>query len=100
MPSTGDDEVVFARDHLASPAQLFRLDARGSETALTSFNASRLAAIAFGAHEQFSFSGWNGEKVYGYVVKPWNFQAGKTYHILVEGFEGAVGTYDLRLGCN
>ena len=31
--------------------------------------------------EQFSFKGWNGETVYGYVVKPYGFAAGQRFPV-------------------
>ena len=91
----GDDELVYARDHLASPAQLFRaaLDGTGAR-ALTDFNAQRLAAIRFGSHEQFSFAGAGGDTVHGYVVKPWNYAAGEKYpvaFIIHGGPQGSMG---------
>lgn len=36
---------------------------------------------AFGQYEQFSFRGWNDETVYGYVMKPANYEEGKTYPV-------------------
>ena len=34
-----------------------------------------------GKAEQFSFTGWNGDTVYGYVVKPADFDPAKTYPV-------------------
>ena len=34
-----------------------------------------------GEPEQFNFKGWNDETVYGYVVKPVNFDPNKTYPV-------------------
>jgi dipeptidyl aminopeptidase/acylaminoacyl peptidase len=48
---------------------------------LTSANATLLGARTLGAFEQFSFKGWNGETVYGYVVKPAEFAADRKYPI-------------------
>ena len=72
--SASRDAIVYARDDLKSTAQLYRLAPRGGEpVALTRFNAARMAGLALGDYEQFSFPGWNDETVYGYVVKPANF---------------------------
>ena len=43
----------------------------------TAFNKDRVASAGFGEPEQFTFPGWNGETVHGYVVKPAGFEAGK-----------------------
>ena len=39
----------------------------------------RLRGVALGEPEQFTFAGWNGETVYGYVVKPADFDPAKKY---------------------
>ena len=48
---------------------------------ITETAAERLPDVAFGAAEQFSFRGAGNATVYGYVVKPWNYQAGQTYPV-------------------
>lgn len=76
------DALIVAHNTLASPSQLFRIRLGGSAPLqLTQHNAAALAATGFGDYEQFSFKGWNDEKVYGYVVKPVGFVAGKKYPI-------------------
>jgi len=93
--SAGPGVVVVARDHLASPAQLFRLDARGRvEKQLTQHNADRLAEIEFGAYEQFRFQGAAGDTVYGWVVKPVGFEPGRRYpvaFVIHGGPQGSMG---------
>ncbi len=80
--SIGDDAIVFARDSLAGPANLFRTGLRGGAAVqLTDFNRERLADIRLGAFEQFSFAGAAGHTVYGWVVKPWNFVEGQRYPV-------------------
>jgi dipeptidyl aminopeptidase/acylaminoacyl peptidase len=86
--AVGANAIVFVRDTLTSPAQLFALDAkRGTARALTDFNRERLADVTMGEPEFFDFKGWKDERVEGYVVKPWNYEAGKKYPIafLVHG---------------
>ncbi|MCX7562651.1 S9 family peptidase [Xanthomonadaceae bacterium XH05] len=91
----GRDALVFTRSTLTSPAQVFtsRLDGSGERT-LSAFNADKLNDVRFGDYEQFSFAGWNGETVHGYVVKPWNYQAGIKYpvaFIIHGGPQGSMG---------
>jgi dipeptidyl aminopeptidase/acylaminoacyl peptidase len=72
------DRLVFARDTLRSPVELFTMRPDGSELrALTRINAERVAQVAWGDYEQFSFQGANGATVYGYVMKPANHKGGK-----------------------
>jgi dipeptidyl aminopeptidase/acylaminoacyl peptidase len=93
----GERAIVFARDTLKSPAQLYRigLDGRG-EARLSDFNAQRLANVAFGDYEQFEFAGAGGETVHGYVVKPAGFDASKQYpvaFIIHGGPQGSMGDH-------
>ena len=73
------DRVVFARDSLTAPADLYlgAIRARIAERRLTNYNAGRLANVRMGEFEQFSFKGWNDTTVYGYVIQPWNLQPGQ-----------------------
>ena len=91
----GERGIVFARETLKSPAQLFHagLDGRG-ERQLTDFNAQRLANVSFGEYEQFSYRGAGGDTVHGYVVKPAGFDASKKYpvaFIIHGGPQGSMG---------
>ena len=40
---------------------------------ITDLNGPCLATAMMGEPEQFTFAGWNGETVYAYVVKPYDF---------------------------
>jgi dipeptidyl aminopeptidase/acylaminoacyl peptidase len=72
--------VILWHD-LASPPDLYLLSAKGERRRLTNANAELLAARTLGEFEQFSFAGWNDEKVYGYVVNPPGFAKDKKYPI-------------------
>jgi dipeptidyl aminopeptidase/acylaminoacyl peptidase len=92
--SVGDDEIVFARDDLDSPAQLFRTGLRGgSARALTDFNAQRLAGVAMGQAEQFTFAGAGGETVHAWLVKPAGFDPSKKYPIAFLVHGGPQGSF-------
>jgi dipeptidyl aminopeptidase/acylaminoacyl peptidase len=71
--------IVYGLQTLSAPVDLYQIDGDGPSRQVTTVNAGRLADVRFGAYEQFAFVGAGGEKVYGYVVKPWNFEAGKRY---------------------
>jgi dipeptidyl aminopeptidase/acylaminoacyl peptidase len=91
----GPKGIVFAQSTLDSPDQLYRIGLTGgSPTQLTHHDAQQLAGVGFGKYEQFSFPGWNGETVHGYVVKPYGFQDGKTYPVALVihgGPQGSMG---------
>ena len=93
-PAVVGESVVFGLDTLGAPVDLFRMDlASGELRQLTRVNADRLAGVAMGEAEQFSFAGWNGETVYGYVVKPANFDPSRTYPVAFLIHGGPQGSF-------
>jgi dipeptidyl aminopeptidase/acylaminoacyl peptidase len=75
------DRIVFALQSLTAPADLQLIAGRSAPRQVTDVNAARLADVRFGEPEQFSFAGAGGEPVFGYVVKPWDWQPGKSYPV-------------------
>ena len=71
-------DLVFLRDSMAGPAQLFRVAATGGAASqLSRFDADKLSGVDMASYESFSFPGWNGEQVHGWVVKPPGARAGQ-----------------------
>jgi dipeptidyl aminopeptidase/acylaminoacyl peptidase len=94
-PQLAGDRLVFGMDHLKSPVELYsvRLDGNGLKK-LTNLNGGKLSSVLMGEPEQFVFDGWNGETVYGYVVRPAEFDARKKYPVafLIHGGpQGSMG---------
>ena len=88
------DTLVFVRDSLKSPGQLFAARADGSAVRQVSVNnADKLKDISFADFEQFNFIGWNNETVHGYVVKPANYQPGKKYPVAFLIHGGPQGSF-------
>ncbi|SHG77279.1 S9 family peptidase [Massilia sp. CF038] len=86
--------LVTAQADLASPAQLFRATLGDSKTTqITNLNADALKDVKFGEYEQFSFTGANGETVYGHVMKPWNAAPGGKYPIAFLVHGGPQGSF-------
>ena len=86
--------IVYAYDNLKLPAELFKISASGGKASqLTAFNAEKLASVQFGDYEQFSFKGANDETVYGYLIKPANFEPGKKYPIAFLVHGGPQGSF-------
>jgi dipeptidyl aminopeptidase/acylaminoacyl peptidase len=80
--SVGENFLVYSRDDLGSPAQLFSMSPKGGKAfPLTRHNEARLAGSVLGEFEQFSFAGAAGETVYAHVVKPANFAKGRKYPV-------------------
>jgi dipeptidyl aminopeptidase/acylaminoacyl peptidase len=88
------DSLVFVRDSLVSPGVLFGARADGSAVRKLSVNNdAKLAAIAWGEPEQFTFTGWNDETVHGYVLKPANYVPGRKYPVAFLIHGGPQGSF-------
>lgn len=76
------DRIVLARDDLTHPADLYIARTDGHDLRqVTHVNAARLADVRMGEPRWFTFSGWNDERVQGYVVTPADFDSGKSYPV-------------------
>jgi len=87
-------QLVMAQASLGGPAQLFRTRLGDDKAVqITDLNAEALKDVKFGDYEQFSFTGANGETVYGHVMKPWNATAGGKYPIAFLVHGGPQGSF-------
>jgi dipeptidyl aminopeptidase/acylaminoacyl peptidase len=88
------DRIVFGMDHLNSPVELYSIQTNGLNfQSLTGINQERLTAVKMGEPEQFTFKGWNDETVYGYVVKPIDFDPDKKYPVAFLIHGGPQGSF-------
>lgn len=93
-PAVAGDQLVFLWDDLSSPAELYRVaQAGGMPRALTTFNKKRVDAVRWGESEPFTFAGWNGETVHGWVVKPVDFKPGERYPLAFLIHGGPQGSF-------
>ena len=104
-PAVAGDLLIYGRDDLRSPVDLFARPISGGvapmarpgiirERRLTDVNRERLAAVRTGGYEQFSFAGWNDETVYAYLVKPVDFDPQRKYPIAFIIHGGPQGSSD------
>ncbi len=61
--------------------------------AITPTTPELLPNVAFGDFDQFSFKGAKGATVYGYVVKPWNYEEGRKYPVAFLIHGGPQGSF-------
>jgi dipeptidyl aminopeptidase/acylaminoacyl peptidase len=95
-PRIAGDRIVFAKDTLTMPTELFTMKLDGSDARqLTHFNDARVKGIAWGAYEQFSFTGAKNETVHGFVVKPASYAGGKApiAFVIHGGPQGSMGDH-------
>ncbi|NQD37515.1 S9 family peptidase [Permianibacter sp. IMCC34836] len=87
-------DIVYSYDDLKHPAELFKVAAGGGKASqLTTFNTEKLRNISFGDYEQFSFKGANNDTVFGYALKPANYEQGKKYPIAFLVHGGPQGSF-------
>lgn len=87
-PLTGDGTVnayeeaagvlAYAQDSFIAPTQIF-VRTRGDARQITRHGADVLARLDLPEAEAFTFAGWNGEPVQGWVFKPAGAVEGRTY---------------------
>ena len=65
-----DGGALFTQNSVMAPDDLFRLDRRGRVRQLTNVNRELLAELDPVKLERFSFTGANGDRVWGIKVKP------------------------------
>lgn len=93
-PQLSKKEIIFGMDFLKSPVELYRTDLKGKTIVpITSINAEKLKQVKMGDFEQFHFIGWNDETVYGYIVKPIDFDPSKKYPIAFLIHGGPHGSF-------
>jgi len=102
-PLTGDGHVgsfdlakgviVYSRDALDSPAQVYDMKIGEAPRALTHAGQDTVAQTPFSSFEAFSFNGWNDETVHGYVVQPANYHPGQKYPVAFLIHGGPHGSF-------
>lgn len=86
--------LVLTRNALDTGDVLYAASPDGEGLrAITQTAAERLPDVQFGAFEQFDFRGAGNEVVHGYVVKPWNYEEGKTYPVAFLIHGGPQGSF-------
>jgi len=93
-PSTAGEKIIYTMNNLRSPVEIHSANPNGSDIRqLTEINKDKVAAARMGEYEQFTFSGWNDETVYCYVVKPADFEPGKKYPVAFLIHGGPQGSF-------
>ncbi|MDP7690690.1 MAG: S9 family peptidase [Vicinamibacterales bacterium] len=93
-PAIAGERLVFGLDNLTLPVELFTVRHDGSDLRqITRVNEERLAVLTLGDHEQFSFAGAAGDTVYAQIVKPADFDAGRTYPVAFLIHGGPQGSF-------
>jgi dipeptidyl aminopeptidase/acylaminoacyl peptidase len=93
-PSPAGGRIVYLSDDMNHPAEIFSVTPEGTDVrAVTKMNAAKVAAARMGEAEQFSFKGAENATVYGYVVKPADFNPAKKYPVAFLIHGGPQGSF-------
>ena len=74
----------------------FALRGRGDPAQVTDVNADLLIGKTLGGHEEIWFEASDGNQAHGWIVKPPDFDANKTYPLLLEIHGGPFAMYTGR----
>ncbi len=89
-----DERTIFVRDDATHPSELFAGDQHfGNARRLTNHNDALLAGIEFLPVEKITFKSVDGVPIDGFFIKPYGWQAGKTYPMIVNIHGGPNGMY-------
>ncbi len=76
--------VAFVATSMTKPTELFIADADGkNERRLTGFNDRLVSAVAFSDAERFTFPSVGGMEIEGWLMKPYGWQPGKKYPVVL-----------------
>ena len=88
-------QVAFVATSVTRPTELFISDIDGrNERKLTSFNDKVNAEIAWSDAEKFTYQGVGGLTIEGWVMKPFGYEAGKKYPLVLYIHGGPHSKYD------
>ncbi len=76
--------VAYVSTSMAKPTELFVADADGrNERRLTSFNDKLASEVAFSDAERFTYKSVDGMEIEGWLMKPYGYQPGKKYPVVL-----------------
>ena len=90
----GRTSIAYSANSLTSPDELFVAKAPNfAGVQISHVDAKQLNGITLSPSESYAFTGWNGDKVYGRVTKPYGYVAGKKYPIAFLIHGGPQGSW-------
>ena len=77
-------KVAYVSTSMNKPTELYVADADGrNEKRLTSFNDKLASEVAFSDAERFTYPSVGGMEIEGWLMKPYGYQAGKKYPVVL-----------------
>ncbi len=88
-------KIVFTATDMTHPTELFVANADGSgERKLTSFNDKLNAEVAWADAERFTYTSVGGLEIEGWLMKPFGYQAGRKYPLVLYIHGGPHSQYN------
>lgn len=88
-------QVAFIATSVSKPTELFVADAEGkNERKLTGFNDKVNAEIAWSDAERFTYPSVKGLTIEGWLMKPYGYEPGKKYPVVLYIHGGPHSQYD------
>ncbi|HEU4996056.1 MAG TPA: S9 family peptidase [Gemmatimonadaceae bacterium] len=89
-----DSRIAFVATDLTHPTELFVANADGTgERRLTSFNDKLTGEVAFSDAERFTFNSVGGLEIESWLMKPYGYEAGKKYPVVLYIHGGPHSAY-------
>jgi dipeptidyl aminopeptidase/acylaminoacyl peptidase len=86
--------ILFARNSLLGPTELYTVSRDGKDVRrVTHLNDDKVVAARFGTPEPFTFKGAGADTVYGWLVRPVDFDAAKKYPVAFLIHGGPQGSF-------
>jgi dipeptidyl aminopeptidase/acylaminoacyl peptidase len=90
----GETTLAYVATGLAKPTELFLANADGSgERKVTGFNDALLEEVAFSDGERFTYPSVGGLEIEGWLLKPYGYQPGKKYPLVLYIHGGPHAAY-------
>ena len=89
------NQIAFIATDMTHPTELFISDANGMhERKLTGFNDKVNSEIAFQDADRFTYKSVGGREIEGWLMKPYGYQAGKKYPVVLYIHGGPHSQYN------
>ena len=88
------DVLVFTRDSMAAPPEIYVMKPGSAPVQLTHVGERGLAGVEMSPYESYAFSGWNGDAVHGWIVKPAGWKPGVKYPTVFLVHGGPQGSWE------
>ena len=91
-------EVYYVYSDFTQPAEMYHLDTSSSaKTRRTHFNDSFQQGVEVLKPEAFSYPSFDGLQIHGWLIRPFGFEEGKKYPMILDVHGGPHGQYGSNL---